>query len=450
MSGGPEDPSSRPGRAGDPSRTATALRARPVSGFLSCRPHAAVPHRPARARRPRPRPCSTGRRRRRRGGSAASPSASTASPTSSNSPSTSSCCATAGSARRPPRTSATPASPPRRRPPPRTPASMATRWTRGICPTPRGPPAPRLGPRRARPAAAAVADELAAVAGDGARGRVAGRRRPRGDRLVARHRRRGAALLRAGGGRRAGASGGRRDRSGRRRRRRPPGRGAAPASTRAPRCPPTPATTRSCSARSRWRSCWRRSSPASPGRTRRWPPAAGARGGAGDQPLRLGPLPRHAPARARCRGHPTQPGAADPGRRRPPGRAGHRERRRRPATRHARATPTRGPTTSCWSAAARRTRTRCARRSSSGSTSRPSCSRPRAAGGSTARGWWRAAGGRTPPPASPTSTRSPCSAPRRRSPSAQRLVPTDDDSPLTIGATMCPALRAMSGLTIVG
>ena len=34
--------------------------------------------------------------------------------------------------------------------------------------------------------------------------------------------------------------------------------------------------------------------------------------------------------------------------------------------------------------------------------------------------------------------------------SAQRLVPTDDDSPLTIGATMCPALRAMSGLTIVG
>jgi len=34
--------------------------------------------------------------------------------------------------------------------------------------------------------------------------------------------------------------------------------------------------------------------------------------------------------------------------------------------------------------------------------------------------------------------------------SAQRLVPTDDDSPLTIGATMCPALRAMSGLTVVG
>jgi len=34
--------------------------------------------------------------------------------------------------------------------------------------------------------------------------------------------------------------------------------------------------------------------------------------------------------------------------------------------------------------------------------------------------------------------------------SAQRLVPTDDDSPLTIGATTCPALRAMSGLTVVG
>jgi len=29
-------------------------------------------------------------------------------------------------------------------------------------------------------------------------------------------------------------------------------------------------------------------------------------------------------------------------------------------------------------------------------------------------------------------------------------VPTDDDSALTIGATICPALRAMRGLTIVG
>jgi hypothetical protein len=32
----------------------------------------------------------------------------------------------------------------------------------------------------------------------------------------------------------------------------------------------------------------------------------------------------------------------------------------------------------------------------------------------------------------------------------QRLVPSDDDSALTIGATLCPALRAMTGLTIVG
>lgn len=33
---------------------------------------------------------------------------------------------------------------------------------------------------------------------------------------------------------------------------------------------------------------------------------------------------------------------------------------------------------------------------------------------------------------------------------AQRLVPTDDDSALTIGATLAPALRARSGVTIVG
>jgi len=32
----------------------------------------------------------------------------------------------------------------------------------------------------------------------------------------------------------------------------------------------------------------------------------------------------------------------------------------------------------------------------------------------------------------------------------QRLVPTDDDSAITIGATLCPALRARSGLTMVG
>jgi predicted Zn-dependent protease len=33
---------------------------------------------------------------------------------------------------------------------------------------------------------------------------------------------------------------------------------------------------------------------------------------------------------------------------------------------------------------------------------------------------------------------------------AQQLVPTDDDSALTIGATLCPALRARGGVTIVG
>ena len=32
----------------------------------------------------------------------------------------------------------------------------------------------------------------------------------------------------------------------------------------------------------------------------------------------------------------------------------------------------------------------------------------------------------------------------------QRLVPTDDDSALTIGATLAPALRARGGVTIVG
>jgi hypothetical protein len=33
---------------------------------------------------------------------------------------------------------------------------------------------------------------------------------------------------------------------------------------------------------------------------------------------------------------------------------------------------------------------------------------------------------------------------------AQQLVPADDDSALTIGATLCPGLRARSGVTIVG
>jgi hypothetical protein len=32
----------------------------------------------------------------------------------------------------------------------------------------------------------------------------------------------------------------------------------------------------------------------------------------------------------------------------------------------------------------------------------------------------------------------------------QRLVPTDDDSALTIGATLAPALRTRGGVTIVG
>ena len=32
----------------------------------------------------------------------------------------------------------------------------------------------------------------------------------------------------------------------------------------------------------------------------------------------------------------------------------------------------------------------------------------------------------------------------------QQLVPTDDDSALTIGATLAPALRARGGVTIVG
>jgi hypothetical protein len=33
---------------------------------------------------------------------------------------------------------------------------------------------------------------------------------------------------------------------------------------------------------------------------------------------------------------------------------------------------------------------------------------------------------------------------------AQQLVPTDDDSALTIGATLAPGLRARGGVTIVG
>ncbi len=33
---------------------------------------------------------------------------------------------------------------------------------------------------------------------------------------------------------------------------------------------------------------------------------------------------------------------------------------------------------------------------------------------------------------------------------AQQLVPTDDDSALTIGATLAPALRARGGVAIVG
>jgi hypothetical protein len=32
----------------------------------------------------------------------------------------------------------------------------------------------------------------------------------------------------------------------------------------------------------------------------------------------------------------------------------------------------------------------------------------------------------------------------------QKLVPTEDDSALTIGTTICPALRARGGVTIVG